>query len=155
MTRRRPNGEGSIFPYRNGYAAYVWVTTPAGERKRRWVYGKTREQVHEKYTEALHEAANGPMQTTTPTVEQYITYRLSCLAAEFDWSSQTIASYRRTARQHIIPALGNKRLDRLTISDVRRWINRLRKAKDDRTAQDAWAILAVVLDLPAAPARDV
>ena len=25
---RRANGEGSIFPYRNGYAAYVWVTKP-------------------------------------------------------------------------------------------------------------------------------
>lgn len=33
--RARANGEGSIFPYRNGYAAYVWVTTPAGERKKR------------------------------------------------------------------------------------------------------------------------
>ncbi len=30
--RGRANGEGSIFPYRNGYAGYVWVTTPAGER---------------------------------------------------------------------------------------------------------------------------
>ena len=28
--RASANGEGSIFPYRNGYAAYAWVTTPAG-----------------------------------------------------------------------------------------------------------------------------
>ncbi len=40
--RSRANREGSIFPYRSGYAAYAWVTTPEGERKRRWVYGKTR-----------------------------------------------------------------------------------------------------------------
>lgn len=39
--RGRGNGEGSIFPYRNGYAAYVWVTTPDGTRKRKWVYAKT------------------------------------------------------------------------------------------------------------------
>ena len=44
MNRSRANGEGSIFPYRNGYAAYVWVTTPTGRRTRKWVYGKTREE---------------------------------------------------------------------------------------------------------------
>jgi excisionase family DNA binding protein len=28
VTSRRANGEGSIFPYRNGFAAYVWITSP-------------------------------------------------------------------------------------------------------------------------------
>jgi hypothetical protein len=38
MSRARVNGEGSIFPYRNGgHAAYAWVTTPVGERKRKYV----------------------------------------------------------------------------------------------------------------------
>jgi len=32
---KRRNGEASIFPYRNGYAAYAWVTTPDGERQRK------------------------------------------------------------------------------------------------------------------------
>ena len=35
MTSRRANGEGSIFPYRNGFAAYVWITTPSGKRQRK------------------------------------------------------------------------------------------------------------------------
>jgi hypothetical protein len=35
VSKRRPGG-CSIFPYRNGYAAYAWVTTPDGERKRKW-----------------------------------------------------------------------------------------------------------------------
>ena len=30
MAGKRANGEGSIFPYRTGYAAYVWVTQPDG-----------------------------------------------------------------------------------------------------------------------------
>lgn len=30
----RANGEGSIYPYRWGWAAYVWVTTPAGVKDR-------------------------------------------------------------------------------------------------------------------------
>lgn len=37
MTRQRANREGSIFPYRNGYAAYVWVTRPDGQRQRKGV----------------------------------------------------------------------------------------------------------------------
>jgi hypothetical protein len=46
--RARANGENSIFTYRNGYAAYVWVTKPDGTRTRKWAYGKTREEVHDK-----------------------------------------------------------------------------------------------------------
>ena len=38
--RARANGEGSIFPYRNGYAAYVWVDKPDGKRARKYVYGQ-------------------------------------------------------------------------------------------------------------------
>ena len=49
MARTRANGEGSIFPYRNGYAAYVWVTTPTGEDARKYVYGQTRDIVHDKW----------------------------------------------------------------------------------------------------------
>ena len=59
--RQRANGEGSIFPYRNGYAAYVWVTTPDGRRRRKWVYGKSRQDVYGKWLK-LHEGARrGPV----------------------------------------------------------------------------------------------
>jgi hypothetical protein len=43
------NGKGSIFPYRNGFAAHTRVTKPDGQRQRKYIYGKTREQVHEKW----------------------------------------------------------------------------------------------------------
>ena len=32
---RRANGEGSIYPYRNGFAAHVWIVTPKGRRQRK------------------------------------------------------------------------------------------------------------------------
>lgn len=35
--RARANGKGSIFPYRNGYAAYAWVTKPNGLRARKYI----------------------------------------------------------------------------------------------------------------------
>ena len=31
MSGKRGNGEGSIYPYRSGFAAYAWVTPPEGE----------------------------------------------------------------------------------------------------------------------------
>lgn len=40
--RVRANGQGSLFSYRNGYAAYVWVTTPVGGRERKWIYESVR-----------------------------------------------------------------------------------------------------------------
>ena len=36
MSGKRGNGEGSIYPYKNGYAAYVWVTKPDGKRARKY-----------------------------------------------------------------------------------------------------------------------
>src|ERR671933_757545 len=75
-SRTRANGEGSIFPYRNGFAAYAWVTTPAGNRQRKYVYGRTREIVHEKWIKLHAEAAKGPVATRTPTVASYLNYWL-------------------------------------------------------------------------------
>jgi hypothetical protein len=51
VTSRRANGAGSIFPYRNGFAAYVWITTPSGKRQRQYVYGRSREIVHSRWVE--------------------------------------------------------------------------------------------------------
>ncbi len=66
--RARANGEGSIFPYRNGVAAYAWVTKPDGKRTRKYVYGKTREDVHDKWLKLLQQAKLGPVATSTPTL---------------------------------------------------------------------------------------
>ncbi len=66
MTGKRVNGEGSIFPYRNSYAAYVWVTTPTGQKKRKYVYGKTREEVYDKWVQLKAKAAKVPVPTSTP-----------------------------------------------------------------------------------------
>lgn len=74
--KARANGEGSIFPYRQGFAAYVWVRTPMGERKRKYVYGKTREEVHEKWIK-LHQAAKeGSVASRVPRLDEYLQYWL-------------------------------------------------------------------------------
>ena len=124
MSKRR-NGEASIFPYRNGYAAYAWVTTPDGERKRKWVYGKTHEQVHDKWLKLQTRASEGPMPTTTPTLADYLAYWLREVV-EPNLAPKTTEKYALLTRLYLVPGLGAQRLDRLQVRDVRTWLNRLR-----------------------------
>lgn len=172
--RRRANGEGSIYPYRNGYAAYAWVTTPSGERKRKFVYGKTREIVHDKYVKLLSSARQGPVATASPTLASYLAYWLREVV-DANLAPATAANYDMFVRLYIVPDLGRKRLDKLTVQDVRKWFNGLRtrcqccaQGKDerrakgerkccakgecceqyasDRTTRDAWTVLRAALN---------
>ena len=123
MTKRR-NGECSIFPYRNGYAAYAWVTTPEGERKRKWVYGKTHEEVHGKWVKLQTKAGEGAVATNVPTVNQFLTYWLRDIVKP-NLAPKTYETREMFCRLHIIPHLGKKRLDRLQVKDIRQWLNNL------------------------------
>ena len=124
MSKRR-NGECSIFPYRNGYAAYAWVTTPDGERKRKWVYGKTHDEVHGKWLKLQTRAKEGPVPTTTPTLASYLAYWLGEVV-EPNLAPKTTEKYALFVRLYVVPGLGTKRLDRLQVRDVRTWLNQLR-----------------------------
>ncbi len=170
-TRTRANREGSIFPYRNGFAAYCWVTTPVGRRQRKYVYGRTREAVHEKWVKLQSEARQGPVSTRSPTVAGYLEYWLDQVVQP-NLAPATTAKYEMFSRLYIIPTLGDRRLDKLTPRDVREWLNRLRttcqccaQGKDarrdkprccaagrccrqlasDRTVRDAWTVLRTAL----------
>ncbi|MGI5352957.1 site-specific integrase [Streptomyces sp. CA-250714] len=123
MSGKRGNGEGSIYPYRNGFAAYVWVTTPDGKRKRKYVYGKTRTAVHEKWLKLHAESRKGPVATASPTVAQFLTYWLREVVKP-DLKPKTYETYELHTRLFLIPGLGSKRLDKLAVRDVRTWMNR-------------------------------
>ncbi|MFI5759130.1 tyrosine recombinase XerC [Streptomyces sp. NPDC051569] len=124
MSVKRSNGEGSIYPYKNGHAAYVWVTKPDGKRARKYVYGKTREDVHAKWIKLHAEAAQGPVVTSSPTLAQYLT-RWMAEVVEPDLKPKTAETYAMHVRLYIGPGLGGKRLDKLTVRDVRGWVNAL------------------------------
>ncbi|MDO3684876.1 hypothetical protein Q3W68_13540 [Micromonospora sp. C28ISP2-4] len=110
--RARANGEGSIFPYRNGFAAYVWVTKPDGRRTRKYVYGKTRDAVHDKWIKLHQQAKQGPVATSVPTVGSFLTYWLTEIIKP-NRAPLTYATYETFVRLYISPGVGAKRLDRL------------------------------------------
>jgi hypothetical protein len=125
QARARANGEGSIYPFRNGFAAYAWVTTPAGEHRRKYVYGPTREAVHAKWIKLQEEASQRPVPTRVPTVANWLATWLQ-EEVEPNLAPATATNYAMFARLYITPALGTKRLDRLSVQDVQRWLNELR-----------------------------
>ncbi len=122
---RRQNGEGSIYPYPHGFRAYVWVTTPSGRRQRKYVSAKTREEVRGKYL-MLHQAARrGLVATKVPILETYLTAWLTDVV-EPNLAPATAVNYRLFCRYYIVPMIGAKRLDKLTVRDVQLWLNRVR-----------------------------
>ena len=144
-TRRRSNGEGSIYKYRNGYAAYAWITTPSGRRQRKYVYGKTREEVHAKWVTLTRRASQGPVLTKAPTLGQFLERWLEETVAP-NLAPLTHATYESHVRNYIVPGLGDRRLDRLRVTDVQTWLNGLPKlcqccaqGKDERRAESGRA----------------
>jgi integrase len=147
--RVRANGEGSLFAYRNGYAAYVWVTTPVGTRERKWIYGQDRDELHGRWIDLQKQAKSGPVATKVPKLAEYLTYWLQEIVAP-NLAPLTYVTYETLTRLYIVPGLGGKRLDKLTVRDVQTWLNKVRNScqccaqgKDARRPEKARRCCAV------------
>ena len=125
MSKRRQNGEGSIYPYPHGFRGYFWVTTPTGQIRRKYVTGKTRDEVRRKVQELARRAEVGPVPTVVPTLSLYMGTWLEEVIRP-SLAPATAANYDLFTRLYILPDLGSKRLDKLTVRDVQTWLNRLR-----------------------------
>jgi integrase len=123
MTRRH-NGEGSIYPVRDGYRGYVWCTNPAGERYRKYVKGKTYEATHQAWLKLRDEASKRPVSSDVPKLTEFLAYWLKEIVQP-NLAPKTYQTYELFTRLHIIPHLGNKRLDKLQVKDIRQWLNKL------------------------------
>lgn len=161
MSGKRSNGEGSIYPYKNGHAAYAWVTKPDGKRARKYVYGKTRDEVHEKWIKLHTEAKKGPVATRHRTVAVFLTYRLDSIVKP-NLAPLSYVSYEGYVRLYIAPHLGTKRLDKLTVRDVREWLTKLAticqccaQGKDTNRAPDRRKCCAVGECCESYPSRRV
>ena len=114
-------GETSIYKTSRGYwtAQVELGHTPDGKRIRKQVSSKSRNEVIRKRRELLKAIeANTLTAGKVPTVEQWLNHWASTIAPSSVRPS-TLRSYESTIRQHLIPLVGRRRLDKLTTDDVR------------------------------------
>src|SRR5215207_9210238 len=123
MARKNDNDEGSVYPHKKngkqvGYRGAYWVHTTEGP-KRRYVSGKTREEVHDKLIEALGNRAQGLVfDAGSLTVGEYLTRWLEDLVRGTVRVS-TYEVHRHMIEPHIVPALGRLKLKDLNPAHVR------------------------------------
>ncbi|MEU6530443.1 tyrosine-type recombinase/integrase [Streptomyces sp. NPDC046928] len=129
MAKRRANGEGTITKRADGrYQAAAYVYRPDGTRTRKFVYGRTRDDVADKLTEMQEKTRQGiPAASSTMAFGDYLTYWLAVIAPE-RLKPSTLNSYEGLTRLYIRPALGKKKLNRLTPADVRRFLTEFKTA---------------------------
>jgi len=120
VSKRRGSGEGSIYyiKARDRWSAAITVTTPTG-RRRKWLHGRTRAEVAEKLTQALHARDEGTLRPgRAPSVQEFLRLWLDGLSLE----PSTLRGYEQVVRVHLAPAIGRIRLHRLTAIDVDRML---------------------------------
>ena len=123
MSGHRANGEGTVYARKDGrYEGAAYALTTDGTRRRVRVYGRTREEASGKLTRLLAQHQRGlPAVVNAPTVAAYMTEWLQNVARP-RVRPLTYRSYEMYVREHIVPGLGRKRLDRLTARDVRAFL---------------------------------
>ena len=123
-SRKRGQGEGSIYKRKDDrWAAVINLGYQDGKLRRKTFYGATREEVKDKLVAALNDQQKGlPISTESQTLSQFLEKWLDDISRPAV-RPKTYLFYRDHIRLHIEPALGKKRLEKLTPADVQRFVN--------------------------------
>ncbi|MFI9602733.1 tyrosine-type recombinase/integrase [Streptomyces sp. NPDC052043] len=144
--KRNPNGAGSIWQRKDGrYEARVYVPQPDGTRKRKTVYGSTWEECDTKRQELVRRDRQGiPTPTRSAKLSEWLPYWLEHYI-EPRRKLSTYDKYETHVRLYLVPLLGTKRLESLSVADVRRFISRMQNAHSAATAKEAHRVLRTAL----------
>ncbi|WP_086708782.1 site-specific integrase [Streptomyces antimycoticus] len=123
MAGRNVNGEGTIVQRKDGrWHGAAYVLTPDGTYKRRFVYGKSWDEVHDKLTRLKADSQSGiPVVTSKLSLSDFLTYWLANVA-RIKVRPATYAAYETLVRIYLAPGLGKKKLARLTARDIRAFL---------------------------------
>src|ERR671917_860094 len=114
MAKKRGNGEGSISRRKNGGWIAQYAVHTAEGRKRKTLYGKSRQEVATKLAKALSDREGGLLfDAGSLTVGEYLDRWLTD-SVEDTVRPTTHQGYERICRLHIKPSLGRVRLKDLT-----------------------------------------
>jgi integrase len=144
MTTRRSRGDGGLHfdEARQRWIASATVGyTPAGKRIVRRGSGRTKTDAKAKLREILRDHEEGVRATgsTHYTVAQAVTDWLTYGLNGRD--PKTVDTRRILAEQHVIPALGARKLRELTAEDVDRWLGEKARTLSTRTLVDVRSVL--------------
>jgi len=144
MTARRSRGDGSVYWDESRERWMVSATvgyTPAGRRMRRRASGRTKTEAKNKLKEIIRDhddgvaAAASRAYTVAHAVNDWLDHGLGGRDAS------TVETRRSLARQHVIPALGSRKLTELSAEDVDCWLADKARTLSTRTLGDIKSIL--------------
>lgn len=124
----RGKGEGGLYrvPSDRSKPLKYWTGTvelppgPKGERRRKAVRRKDKQELIAELSKLRADLKErGDIPTAGTTVEKWFRYWLEAIAAK-KVRPNTLDGYRRTTFNHIIPAIGKIKLDKVTAAHVRR-----------------------------------
>lgn len=107
----RANGEGSITRRRNGTYQGSWFETIDGQRKRRFVYGKTSKEVRDKVRDALNRIERGLPGIDSSDTFRHVaeTWRRTTMRTS-GLSPSSASTYVDVLKLHVYPVIGDERL---------------------------------------------
>lgn len=124
MTKRRAHGDGSIHR-RTRDGRWVGVLDLGyidGRRSRRTFTATTQAEARQKLKAAQKAAEAGLIATTPMSLRTFLGRWLEEIVDSGTLATKTRVFYRGTCARHIVPALGDVRLDRLSVRDVERFL---------------------------------
>lgn len=147
---KRANGEGTICKRKDG----LWMTAviigrdaATGKPVRKYCYGKTKGEVQQK-KDALLEQSKGPVYIDADkiTVGQWVEKWLT-VYARASVRGNTYIGYRSVVNNHILPILGDIKLQKLRGIDIQQMVNTIKaNGGGPRLAELAYAVLRAALN---------
>jgi integrase len=117
--RRRGHGEGTIFQRSDGrWEGKIDLGWKDGRRVRKSYYAETRGEVQEKLTKALHDQDRGigPTNGSSPTLAVFMADWLKSIQSTV--RTRSMEKYTSVVSNHILPALGKIKLEKLTAQRI-------------------------------------
>jgi integrase len=118
VSKKRGNGEGSIHRRKGGGWCAQYTVYTANGRKRKTLYGKTRQEVAAKLTTGLSDREDGVIfEAENLTIGEYLDRWLKD-SVERNVGPRTLSNYQLQVRQHLRPALGQVKLKALSPAHI-------------------------------------
>lgn len=146
MAKRRTKGDGGLFQRADGmWIGRVEVPTTDGKRRRLQVSSRNFDTAAAELRKLRAKVDEGRIPTTgTTTVTKWLDHWLGTIRGPHIGPAM-YRHYEQAVRLYITPALGKKRLDRLTAEDVRAMLAEIQETST-RNAQKAHQALQTALD---------